>query len=93
MCFGSGFLGREAVVELIDIDDRMREIIYEGTMTHLHRYLREINYSSFRNAAIEKVTNGLTTVQEILRVLPRSALYNNNSVAQERNNSFKMTLS
>jgi type II secretory ATPase GspE/PulE/Tfp pilus assembly ATPase PilB-like protein len=92
MCFGSGFLGREAVVELIDIDDRIREIIYEGTMTHLHRHLREINYSSFHNAALEKVTNGLTTVQEILRVLPRSALYNN-TVAQERTNAFKMTLS
>ena len=92
MCFGSGFLGREAVVELIDIDDRIREIIYEGTMTQLHRHLREINYSSFHNAALEKVTNGLTTVQEILRVLPRSALYNN-TVAQERTNAFKMTLS
>jgi type II secretory ATPase GspE/PulE/Tfp pilus assembly ATPase PilB-like protein len=77
MCFNSGYLGREAVVELIDIDDRIREIIYEGTMTQLQRYLREINFASFRTAAIEKVTSGLTTIQEILRVLPRSALYNN----------------
>ena len=119
MCFSSGFLGREAIVESIDIDDSLREIIYEGTMTHLpilvgfgvkgngfrlksdaksasffpypftfylkptlvlthlHRHLREINYSSFRNAAIEKVTFGLTTVQEIKRVLPRSALFDN----------------
>lgn len=77
MCFNSGFLGREAVVELIDIDDRIREIIYEGTMTQLHQYLRSINFASFRMAAIEKVTNGVTTIQEILRVLPRSALYNN----------------
>ena len=46
-------------------------------LTHLHRHLREINYSSFRNAAIEKVTFGLTTVQEIKRVLPRSALFDN----------------
>lgn len=83
MCFGSGFLGREAVVELLDIDDRVREIIYEGTITQLHRYLRDINFASFRTAAIEKVSSGLTTVQEILRVLPRTALYNN-SLNQER---------
>lgn len=79
MCFGSGYLGREAVVELIDIDDRVREIIYEGTITQLHRYLRDSNFASFRTAATEKVSSGLTTVQEILRVLPRSALYNNSS--------------
>ena len=90
MCFSSGFLGREAVVEVIDIDDRIREIIYEGTATQLHRYLREINYASFRTAAIEKVTTGLTTVQEILRVLPRSALYNNhNLLGSERTNNLK----
>lgn len=88
MCFGSGFLGREAVVELIDIDDRVREIIYEGTITQLHRYLRDSNFASFRTAAIEKVSTGLTTVQEILRVLPRTALYNN-SLNSERTNHLK----
>lgn len=75
-CFESGYLGREAIVELLDIDDRVREIIYEGTITQLHRYLREINFASFRTAAIEKVTNGLTTVEEVLRVIPKSALHN-----------------
>lgn len=75
-CFHSGYLGREAVVEVLDVDDRVREIIYEGSMTHLHRYLQEINFASFRIAAIEKVTNGITTVDEILRVIPKSALYN-----------------
>jgi len=52
-CFNSGYLGREALVELLDIDDTVREIIYEGT-TQLHRYLREINFASFRVAAIER---------------------------------------
>jgi type II secretory ATPase GspE/PulE/Tfp pilus assembly ATPase PilB-like protein len=83
MCFNSGFLGREAVVELIDVDDRIRDIIYEGTLTQLQRYLRDINYASFRKAAVDKVTAGLTTVQEVLRVLPRCALYNN-SIASDR---------
>ncbi|OKH28147.1 GspE/PulE family protein [Chroogloeocystis siderophila] len=76
ICFNSGFLGREAVVELLDVDDTVREIIYEGTVTQLHRYLREIHFASFRTAAVEKVMNGLTTVEEVLRVLPRTALYN-----------------
>ena len=72
-CFNSGFLGREAIVELLDVDDRVREIIYEGTMTDLHHYLREMKFASFGVAARQKVTTGATTVEEVLRVLPRSA--------------------
>jgi hypothetical protein len=43
-------------------------------MTQLHRYLNESGFDSFRVAAIEKVTTGITTVQEVLRVLPYSAM-------------------
>jgi type II secretory ATPase GspE/PulE/Tfp pilus assembly ATPase PilB-like protein len=74
-CFNLGYLGREAIVEVLNIDDRVRQIIYEGTMTQLHRYLSETNFDSFRTAAIAKLTTGVTTIPEILRVLPRSALY------------------
>lgn len=73
-CFNSGYLGREAIVELLNIDDPVRELIYEGTMTQLHRYLSQSNFESFRVAAIEKVTTGVTTLTEVLRVLPHSAL-------------------
>ncbi|MCY7405834.1 MAG: hypothetical protein LH631_00240 [Alkalinema sp. CAN_BIN05] len=43
-------------------------------MTQFNRYLNEITYNSFRMAAIEKVTYGITTIEEIKRVLPFSAL-------------------
>jgi type II secretory ATPase GspE/PulE/Tfp pilus assembly ATPase PilB-like protein len=74
-CFNSGYLGREALVELLNIDQTVRQIIYEGTMTQLNHYLNETNFASFRLAAIEKVTTGMTTVTEVLRVIPQSALY------------------
>lgn len=74
-CFNSGYLGREAIIEMLDVNDTVRQIIYEGTMTQLHRYLNEIHFASFRVAAIEKVTAGVTTVSEVLRVLPHSAMY------------------
>jgi type II secretory ATPase GspE/PulE/Tfp pilus assembly ATPase PilB-like protein len=74
-CFNSGYLGREAIIELLNIDDVVRQIIYEGTMTQLHRYLHESDFDSFRIAAITKVTAGMTTIEEVLRVLPSSALY------------------
>lgn len=88
-CFNSGYLGREAIIELLDIDDTVRHLIYEGTITQLHRYLKEINFASFRVAAIEKVTNGLTTVEEVLRVIPKSALYNNNLLLEDQNGYMK----
>lgn len=74
-CFQSGYLGREAVIELLNVDDMIRQIIYEGTLTQLHRYLHETTFDSFRVAAIDKVTSGVTTVEEVLRVLPHSALH------------------
>jgi len=73
-CFHSGYLGREAIVELLDLDDRVRELIYEGTIKQLHRYLREINFTSFRISAAQKVTSGATTLEEVHRVLPYSVL-------------------
>ncbi|NJN73345.1 MAG: type II/IV secretion system protein [Limnothrix sp. RL_2_0] len=73
-CYGSGYLGREAVVELLHVDDTTRQIIYEGSMTQLRNYLQQIEFESFRRAAITKVCTGITTVEEICRVLPHSVL-------------------
>ena len=74
-CFFTGYIGREAIVELIDIDDAFRQMIYEGTIAQMNRYLNEIGFNSFRVAAIDKLNNGTTTTEEVLRVLPRSALH------------------
>jgi type II secretory ATPase GspE/PulE/Tfp pilus assembly ATPase PilB-like protein len=73
-CFNSGYLGREAVVELLNVDDTVRQIIYEGSLHELKHYLHNIEYDCFRVSAIEKVTKGITTIEEIKRVLPYSVL-------------------
>jgi type II secretory ATPase GspE/PulE/Tfp pilus assembly ATPase PilB-like protein len=73
-CFHSGYSGREAIIELLKIDDTIRQIIYEGTITQLHAYLTQTSFESFRIAAIAKVSQGITTVEEVLRVLPHTAL-------------------
>lgn len=74
-CFHSGYQGREAVIELLNVDDMVRQLIYEGSPTQLRRYLRERSFYSFQNAAVAKVTCGITTVQEVRRVLPHSAFF------------------
>lgn len=77
-CFDTGYLGREAIIELLEIDDSVRQIIYDGSMTQLTRYLYNSDFQSFREAAIAKVSSGTTTISEVLRVLPHSALTKRN---------------
>jgi type II secretory ATPase GspE/PulE/Tfp pilus assembly ATPase PilB-like protein len=74
-CLNTGYLGREAVVELLEVNDRLRQIIYEGSMADMQNYLNESDFNSFRIAAIDKVVRGVTTVEELRRVLPYSALH------------------
>jgi type II secretory ATPase GspE/PulE/Tfp pilus assembly ATPase PilB-like protein len=73
-CFHSGYLGREAMIELLHVDAAIRQLIYEGSLTELTNYLNESQFDSFRKAAIAKVTTGITTIAEIRRVLPASKL-------------------
>ncbi|MBO9998263.1 MAG: type II/IV secretion system protein [Cyanobacteria bacterium SID2] len=73
-CFNSGYSGREAIVEILDVDERVQELIYEGTTPQLKQYLYRTGFLSFRASAIEKVVAGLTTVDEVRRVLHRNAL-------------------
>ncbi|MEM9806163.1 MAG: GspE/PulE family protein [Cyanobacteria bacterium P01_D01_bin.56] len=83
-CLDSGYLGREAIVELLEVDEPIREIIHSGNMIDLHRYLRETDFMSFRQAAIEKVFAGVTSIDEVFRVLPRSALRVHGSRKKQR---------
>ena len=85
-CFDTGYLGREAIIELLEVDDSIRQIIYEGSMTQLTRYLQNSNFQSFQQAAIDKVVSGVTTISEVLRVLPRSALTKRNLTHNFPNN-------
>jgi type II secretory ATPase GspE/PulE/Tfp pilus assembly ATPase PilB-like protein len=89
-CFGSGFYGREAIIELLNVDDVIHQIIYEGTMTQLHRYLSEVEFESFRAAAIAKVTSGITTPREVRRVLPHSAMHRRYSQGTRSSNPIKL---
>ncbi|NEQ52517.1 MAG: type II/IV secretion system protein [Leptolyngbya sp. SIO3F4] len=83
-CLETGYLGREAIVELLEVDEPIREIIHSGNMIDLHRYLRETDFMSFRQAAIEKVFAGVTSIDEVFRVLPRSALRVNGAPPKQR---------
>jgi len=68
-CGGSGFRGRTAVAELLDMSDRIRQMILERRPTaEIKQAAREEGMTFLRESALEKVFAGATTLREINKV-------------------------
>jgi type IV pilus assembly protein PilB len=68
-CGGTGFLGRTAVAELLDMSDRIRQMVLERRpAAEMKLAAREEGMTSLRDSALEKVFAGVTTLREINKV-------------------------
>ncbi|WP_321530858.1 GspE/PulE family protein [uncultured Desulfuromonas sp.] len=68
-CNGLGYSGRSAIVELLELNDTMREMIAEKRpVAELKRKASDSGTIFLRQAALEKVLSGETTFREIDRV-------------------------
>jgi type IV pilus assembly protein PilB len=68
-CGGSGFKGRTAICELLDLTDRIRDLILDRRPTSdVKRAAHEEGMRFLRESAVEKVLTGLTTLREINKV-------------------------
>jgi type IV pilus assembly protein PilB len=68
-CAGTGFRGRTAIHELLDLSDRIREMILAKKPTsEIRRAAREEGMRFLRESALDKVRMGLTTLKEINKV-------------------------
>jgi type IV pilus assembly protein PilB len=68
-CAGTGFRGRTAIHELLDLSDRIREMILERKpSSEIRRAAREEGMHFLRESALEKVKTGTTTLREINKV-------------------------
>jgi type II secretory ATPase GspE/PulE/Tfp pilus assembly ATPase PilB-like protein len=68
-CGETGFLGRTAVAEMLDMSDRIRQMILERRpAAELKQAAREEGMTFLRDAALEKVFAGQTTLREINKV-------------------------
>ena len=68
-CAGSGFKGRTAISELLELNDRMREVLLEIKSTsEIKRAAREEGMTFLRESAFAKVFSGETTLREINKV-------------------------
>ncbi len=68
-CGGTGYRGRSAIHELLDLSERTREMILEKRpSTEIKRVLREEGMTFLRESAVEKARAGVTTLREINKV-------------------------
>jgi len=68
-CGGTGFRGRTAIHELLDLSDKIRELILDRRPTsEIKRLAREEGMTFLRESAVEKVRRGITTLKEINKV-------------------------
>jgi type IV pilus assembly protein PilB len=68
-CAGTGFRGRSAIHEVLDLSDRIREMILAKKPTsEIRRAAREEGMRFLRESALDKVRIGLTTLKEINKV-------------------------
>jgi type IV pilus assembly protein PilB len=68
-CNGTGYRGRTAIAELLDMSDRIREMILERRAgSDIKRAAKEEGMTFLREAALAKVFSGGTTLHEVNKV-------------------------
>lgn len=68
-CNGTGYRGRQAIVEFMGMNDELRELITNrASVRDIKATARRNGMQSLRESAIEKVRLGLTTFKEINKV-------------------------
>jgi len=68
-CNGTGFRGRQAIVEFMGLNDELRELITKrSSISEIKAAARRNGMQSLRESAVEKVRLGITTLTEINKV-------------------------
>jgi type IV pilus assembly protein PilB len=68
-CSGTGYHGRTAICELLDLTDRIREMIVDRRPTsEIKRIACEEGMITLRESGLAKIRAGITTVKEINKV-------------------------
>jgi len=74
VCQGSGYLGRTGVFELLIVDDAVRAQLAKGTpLQTIRAELRKKGTLLLQEVALRKVYEGITSINEVLRVTREGA--------------------
>ncbi|MCP4375629.1 MAG: Flp pilus assembly complex ATPase component, partial [bacterium] len=68
-CQGTGYIGRTGVFELLEANDDIRKLIAESAqLAQIKSACRKNNMHYLQENALQKVIDGLTSIQEVIRV-------------------------
>lgn len=68
-CRGTGFFGRQAIYEILLMTEPIRQLVLErASASQIKRKAIEMGMLTLRDAGWEKVLQGKTTIEEVLRV-------------------------
>lgn len=68
-CNGTGFKGRTSIMEILLLDDEIKELIVSGQQTYkIKDAAMKKGMSTLRQSALDLVSKGKTTIEEINRV-------------------------
>jgi type IV pilus assembly protein PilB len=74
-CGNTGYFGRKGIFELMNVNDDLRQMIYDGaTSTELRASARALGMRTLREDGLRKVADGITTINEVLRVTMRDEI-------------------
>ena len=70
MCFKTGYSGRIGIFEIVPFDDEMQAYILENKpLSGLDELMRKRGIKTLRDSAMEKAQQGITTIEEVVRVI------------------------
>src|SRR6202035_3853670 len=73
-CDQTGYKGRVGVFEILLFNDSIRSLIRSNAPpSEIRRAIRTLGIRSFQEEALEKVKEGLTSLEEVFRVIPFNA--------------------
>src|SRR6202044_3371123 len=68
-CGGTGYRGRSAIHELLELDDEIREMLLEKRPgSEIRKKAKQKGMGFLRDSALERVRDGITTLKEINKV-------------------------
>lgn len=69
ICNDKGYKGRIALYEVLPIDDTIRELVIRGASSiEIKEVARENGMLSLRDSGLTKIRDGITTIEEIIKV-------------------------
>lgn len=67
-CHGTGYYGRTGIFDVVIVDDTLRDVIKRAkTMAEIQTHLQKLGGGGLQAQALQKVFDGTTSIQEVVR--------------------------